>query len=56
MGNLSAGQKVTGTPALDMRERYRMIAMTRRLPKLIEQLKQMAARIEKLETSKDDKK
>ena len=56
MGNLAAGRKVTGTPALDMRERYRMIAMTRRLPKLIEQLKQLAARIEKLETSKDDKK
>ena len=56
MGNLAAGQKVSGTPALDMRERYRMIAMTRRLPKLIKQLKQMAARIEKLETSKDDKK
>jgi len=56
MGNLPAGRKVTGTPALDIRERYRMIAMTRRLPKLIDQIKQLAARIEKLETSKDHKK
>ena len=56
MGNLEAGRKVTGTPALDIRERYRMIAMTRRLPKLIDKLKQLSARIEKLEASKDYKK
>lgn len=56
MGNLEAGCKVTGTPALEIRERYRMIAMTRRLPKLIDQLKQLAARVQKLETSKDHKK
>jgi len=55
-GNLEAGRKVTGTPALDIREKYRMIALTRRLPKLIDQLKQLAARIEKLETAKDHKK
>jgi len=54
--SIAAGQQVFGTPATDKREAFRIIASTRQLPKLVEQVKQLSKRIEKLETAKDNKK
>ncbi|MHC4394705.1 MAG: UDP-3-O-(3-hydroxymyristoyl)glucosamine N-acyltransferase [Planctomycetota bacterium] len=56
MCNVSAGEKVTGMPAREVMESFRIMALSRRLPRMVEQLKQLTARIEKLETAKDDKK
>ena len=52
---IAAGQQVFGTPAIDRREALRVIGITKRLPKLAEQLRQLSKRIEKLEAAKDDK-
>ena len=54
--NKAAGQQLFGMPAIDKKEALRVIGLTRRLPKLVEQLKQLSARIEELEAAKDDKK
>jgi len=53
--NVAAGQKLFGSPAIDMKEERRLIGLRRRLPKLAEQLKQLSKRIEGLEAAKDDK-
>ncbi|MHC4475891.1 MAG: UDP-3-O-(3-hydroxymyristoyl)glucosamine N-acyltransferase [Planctomycetota bacterium] len=52
-----AGQQVLGLgmPALERGEALRMISLSRRLPKLAEQLKQLIKRIEKLEAANDNK-
>jgi len=52
----AAGQQLFGAPAIDKTEAIRMFGMTRRLPKLAEQLRHLIARIEKLEAAKDNKK
>jgi UDP-3-O-[3-hydroxymyristoyl] glucosamine N-acyltransferase len=54
--NIPAKQRIVGSPALDAREELKMIGLMRRLPKLAEQLKQLSARVERLDASKDDKK
>ena len=54
--NITAGKQLFGTPAIDFRESLKLICLTRRLPKLVEQLKQLNNRIEKLEAAKDNKK
>ena len=56
MHNVGAGEQIFGTPAIDGKEAFRIIGLTRRLPKVFEQLKQLSARMEGLEASKDDKK
>ena len=53
--NVAAGRQVWGTPAVDKKEAIRMHGMVKRLPKFVEQLKQLRIRIEKLESSKDYK-
>jgi UDP-3-O-[3-hydroxymyristoyl] glucosamine N-acyltransferase len=53
--NVSAGQKLFGSPAIDLKEELRIIGLRRRLPKLVEQLKQLSTRIGRLEAAKDDK-
>jgi len=53
--NVAAGRKVVGTPAIDRKEALKIVGLTMRLPKLASQLKQLAARVEKLEAAKDDK-
>ena len=55
ISDVAAGRKVGGTPALEGKETMRLVGLTRRLPKLAEQLKQLSARIEKLEAAKDNK-
>ncbi len=56
MHNVRAGEQIFGTPAIDGKEAFRIIGLTRRLPKVFEQLKQLSVRMEELEASKDDKK
>jgi len=54
--DIAAKQRIFGSPATDIREALKIIGLTRRLPKMSEQLKELSARLERLETSKDDKK
>ena len=53
--NVPAGQQLLGSPAIELREAMRLIGLTRRLPKLAKQLKQLTDRIEKIDVAKDDK-
>ena len=53
--NVAAGQQLFGMPATDKREALKIIGLTRRLPRLVEQLKQLSTRIERLEAAKNDK-
>ncbi len=54
--DVAAGQRLFGTPATDKTEALRVIGLTRRLPKLAEQLRELRTRIKGLEAAKDDKK
>jgi UDP-3-O-[3-hydroxymyristoyl] glucosamine N-acyltransferase len=51
----AAGQQLFGAPAIDKTEAIRVFGMTRRLPRMVEQLRQLITRIKKLEAAKDDK-
>ena len=53
--DVKAGQQLFGTPAIDKSDAIRIIGLTRRLPKRMEQLKQLIKRVEKLEAAKDNK-
>jgi UDP-3-O-[3-hydroxymyristoyl] glucosamine N-acyltransferase len=55
MRDTPPGKKVMGSPAIDYTEEIRLIALRTRLPKMVEQLKQLAKRVEFLETSKNNK-
>jgi UDP-3-O-[3-hydroxymyristoyl] glucosamine N-acyltransferase len=55
MNDVEAGRRVMGTPALDGMEALRLVGLTRRLPKMAEQLKQLNKRLEELEAAKDHK-
>jgi len=54
--DVAAGQQMFGSPATEKIEAIRIIGMTRRLPKLAEQLRQLITRVERLEAAEDDKK
>jgi UDP-3-O-[3-hydroxymyristoyl] glucosamine N-acyltransferase len=56
MSDVPAGQKFAWTPAIKAREAFRIIGLIMRLPKMVEQLKQLTKRTEKLEAAEDDKK
>lgn len=53
--NVDAGKQMFGCPAADLKEELKTIALRRRLPKFVEQLKQLSKRLEKLEAAKDNK-
>ena len=55
MSSVGARQQLLWSPAIDMKQALRVIGSVMRLPKLVEQLKQLSKRIEKLESAKDDK-
>jgi UDP-3-O-[3-hydroxymyristoyl] glucosamine N-acyltransferase len=55
ISNIPAGRQIIGTPALERGEALRVVGLTRRLPKLAEQLKQLSKRVENLEASNDHK-
>ncbi|MGD0572732.1 MAG: UDP-3-O-(3-hydroxymyristoyl)glucosamine N-acyltransferase [Sedimentisphaerales bacterium] len=52
--NVRPGKQMLGSPAIEHRDALRVMVSSLRLPKLIEQFKQLCARVEKLETAKDD--
>jgi len=56
IGDVEAGQKLAGMPARPSREVWRTLGLTKRLPQMAEQLKQLNKRIERLEAADDDKK
>jgi UDP-3-O-[3-hydroxymyristoyl] glucosamine N-acyltransferase len=56
IGNVQPGKQVLLMPAVDRQEGLRAFAAMLRLPKLIEQVKQLSERVEKLEASKDNSK
>jgi UDP-3-O-[3-hydroxymyristoyl] glucosamine N-acyltransferase len=49
MGSVAPGQKLAWSPALEIKEAARVVAHVLRLPKLSQQVKQLTARVEKLE-------
>ncbi len=53
--SIAAGQQFAGSPAIERREAFRILCLTRRLPKMAEQLKQLSKRMERLEAAEDDK-
>ncbi len=53
--DVAAGQKLFGTPATDKTKMLRALGLMMRLPKTVEQLRQLTKRIDKLETAKDNK-
>ncbi|HUT30167.1 MAG TPA: UDP-3-O-(3-hydroxymyristoyl)glucosamine N-acyltransferase [Sedimentisphaerales bacterium] len=55
INSTSAGQQVIGTPALERGEALRVAGLTRRLPKLAEQLKHLSKRVENLEAADNNK-
>ncbi|MHC4125156.1 MAG: UDP-3-O-(3-hydroxymyristoyl)glucosamine N-acyltransferase [Planctomycetota bacterium] len=50
------GSQLFGTPAQEKNDALRVLALTKRLPKFAEQLKQLSQRIKKLEASENHKK
>lgn len=55
MSSVGPGQKLAWTPAVDVKEAARVVAHALRLPKIVQQVKQLAKRIEKLEAAKNNK-
>jgi len=53
--NVAAGKQVFGTPAIDKMKALRISGLTRRLPKLAEQLKQLIKKVERLEAAEHNK-
>jgi len=56
IGDVKAGAKLWGTPAIDRMEELRLVNLRRRLPELARQLRGLSNRIERLEAAEDDKK
>ncbi|MBN2019600.1 MAG: UDP-3-O-(3-hydroxymyristoyl)glucosamine N-acyltransferase [Sedimentisphaerales bacterium] len=54
LNSIEPGTQVLGYPAIERKEALRVWASSQRLPKLMEQFRQLCARVEKLEASKDD--
>jgi UDP-3-O-[3-hydroxymyristoyl] glucosamine N-acyltransferase len=53
--NVPNGKKVVGTPAVESSLGLKIMASTKKLPKLLEQVRQLGERIKKLESAKDNK-
>ncbi len=54
--SVGPGTQVIGYPAIESKEMLRVWACTQRLPKLIEQFRQLSAKVEEIEASKDNSK
>ncbi len=52
--SIEPGMHVLGLPSIEHKEALRVWACTHRLPKLMEQVKELSARVEKIETAKDN--
>jgi UDP-3-O-[3-hydroxymyristoyl] glucosamine N-acyltransferase len=56
MSGTAPGARLLGSPAMDIRDAMKVFGLMKRLPKMSEQLKELSARLERFEASKDDKK
>ncbi|MFH1370670.1 MAG: UDP-3-O-(3-hydroxymyristoyl)glucosamine N-acyltransferase [Planctomycetota bacterium] len=54
--SVGPGMQVFGYPAIELKEALRVWACTQRLPKLMEQFRELSAKVDKLEASKNDSK
>jgi UDP-3-O-[3-hydroxymyristoyl] glucosamine N-acyltransferase len=54
INNIPPGKKVAWSPAIDSKEALRAVASVLRLHDVIDQVKKLSIRVEKLETAKDD--
>jgi UDP-3-O-[3-hydroxymyristoyl] glucosamine N-acyltransferase len=54
INNIEPGMHVLGVPAIEHKEALRVWVGTQRLPKLIEQVRQLSTRVDKIEAAKDD--
>jgi UDP-3-O-[3-hydroxymyristoyl] glucosamine N-acyltransferase len=52
--DIDSGERVVGSPAIDSKEAFQIMVLTKRLPKLNKQLKQLSKRVDELEAAKDD--
>ncbi len=52
MNSVPPGKQIVGSPAVDRKEAFRAFASFLRLPKIIEQVKKLSARVDELETTK----
>jgi len=55
LNSVPARQQLLGMPAVERKEALRIIGLTKRLPKLAEQIRQLTKRVEKLEAAKNRK-
>ena len=49
IANIQAGKRMLGSPPVEIKQAFRIIAATLRLPKLLEQFRELSARVDKLE-------
>ncbi|MDD5380462.1 MAG: UDP-3-O-(3-hydroxymyristoyl)glucosamine N-acyltransferase [Phycisphaerae bacterium] len=56
MSGTEAGARLLGSPAMDLRAALKVFGLMKRLPEMAESLKQLCKKVERLETSEDDKK
>ena len=54
MNDIGSGERVVGSPAINSKDAFQIVGLTKRLPKLVKQLKQLCKRVERLEAAKDD--
>lgn len=55
MSDVAPGERLAWSPALNVREAARVVAHVLRLPKFAQELKRLTAKVDRLETAKDDK-
>ncbi|MCK5564022.1 MAG: UDP-3-O-(3-hydroxymyristoyl)glucosamine N-acyltransferase [Planctomycetes bacterium] len=53
--HIAAGSKVFGTPPYEVKEQMRIMVASRRLPEMAKDFKKLVKRVDKLETSKDNR-
>jgi len=56
ISDIGAGETVFGLPARDIKEQLKIVAVSRRLPEMLRQLKELVKKVEKLELTEDAKK
>lgn len=54
LNNIEQGKQVMGFPAIEHKEALRVMVSTRRLPKLLEQFRELSLRVDKIEIAKDN--
>jgi UDP-3-O-[3-hydroxymyristoyl] glucosamine N-acyltransferase len=55
VNSVAPGERLAWSPALNVREAARVIALIVRLPKFVQELKRLTAKVDRLEAAKDDK-